>query len=297
MAEKKPLIVIKKITVVAGGAHGGAWKVAFADFMTAMMAFFLVMWLLAQSSEATKKNVADYFSTPSVIEYNFSNFGVELTLEKFFLDFINEPLKTLMTFVTPSDHSPNLMSMGMKKVVMSYLADQLGDIAEDVEISSDTVTFEIPETFLFERGTAVPAAQFVMVMEKLKGVVAGLEDTDMTVTSMVYTDSVRDADPKLAKNVSQQRVDLLARKIETSFESESVDLYTNANTRTPGRGGTKGAGHVGWIRFEMKQKKVLSDGRKPRPLADDLFGSKDADKSVYENFVKQVSEKRSRTKR
>ena len=46
MAEKKgSTIVIKKITIVAGGGHGGAWKVAFADFMTAMMCFFLVMWL------------------------------------------------------------------------------------------------------------------------------------------------------------------------------------------------------------------------------------------------------------
>ena len=65
MAEKKAMIVIKKITVVAGGAHGGAWKVAFADFMTAMMAFFLVMWLLATQSEQTKKAVSDYFSTPT----------------------------------------------------------------------------------------------------------------------------------------------------------------------------------------------------------------------------------------
>ncbi|NUN04377.1 MAG: chemotaxis protein MotB, partial [Bdellovibrio sp.] len=51
MAEKKPTIVIKKITVVAGGGHGGSWKVALADFMTALMAFFLVMWLLGQSEE------------------------------------------------------------------------------------------------------------------------------------------------------------------------------------------------------------------------------------------------------
>ena len=73
-AEKKgATIVIKKYYVSAGG-HGGSWKVALADFMTAMMAFFLVMWLLNQT-EQTKKAVSDYFSTPSVIEYNFQNFG------------------------------------------------------------------------------------------------------------------------------------------------------------------------------------------------------------------------------
>nr|HPI41832.1 flagellar motor protein MotB [Pseudobdellovibrionaceae bacterium] len=65
-ADKKATIVIKKIVIAGGGGHGGSWKVALADFMTAMMAFFLVMWLLGQSEE-TKKAVSDYFSTPSII--------------------------------------------------------------------------------------------------------------------------------------------------------------------------------------------------------------------------------------
>ncbi|MEQ1723084.1 MAG: flagellar motor protein MotB, partial [Pseudobdellovibrio sp.] len=66
MAQKKQTIVIKKIIVQGGGHHGGSWKVALADFMTAMMAFFLVMWLLGQTDD-TKKAVSDYFSTPSMI--------------------------------------------------------------------------------------------------------------------------------------------------------------------------------------------------------------------------------------
>ena len=107
MAEKKgATTVIKKITIVAGGGHGGAWKVAFADFMTAMMCFFLVMWLLASSSADSKKQVSDYFSTPSVIEYEFSNYGVELTLEKLFMDITNDPLKTLQDFMKPMDAHP-----------------------------------------------------------------------------------------------------------------------------------------------------------------------------------------------
>ena len=90
MAQKKQLVVIKKIYVLPAAYHGGSWKVALADFMTALMAFFLVMWLIGQSEES-KKTISDYFSTPSVIEYNFQNFGAELTLEKLFLDFVNEP--------------------------------------------------------------------------------------------------------------------------------------------------------------------------------------------------------------
>jgi chemotaxis protein MotB len=57
-----PTIVIKKVTKkVEGGHHGGAWKVAYADFVTAMMAFFLLMWLLNATTEKQRKGLADYF--------------------------------------------------------------------------------------------------------------------------------------------------------------------------------------------------------------------------------------------
>jgi chemotaxis protein MotB len=61
-----PTIIIKKKKIVAGhGHHGGAWKVAYADFVTAMMAFFLLMWLLNATTEDQRKGLADYFN-PSV---------------------------------------------------------------------------------------------------------------------------------------------------------------------------------------------------------------------------------------
>lgn len=54
-------IIVKKIKKVAGGHHGGAWKVAYADFVTAMMAFFLLMWLLNATTEEQRSGLADYF--------------------------------------------------------------------------------------------------------------------------------------------------------------------------------------------------------------------------------------------
>ncbi|MDO6823187.1 flagellar motor protein MotB [Marinobacter sp. 1_MG-2023] len=61
--EQQP-IIIKRKKVVAGGHHGGSWKVAFADFATAMMAFFLVLWLTATASPEQKKAVEGYFRDP-----------------------------------------------------------------------------------------------------------------------------------------------------------------------------------------------------------------------------------------
>ncbi|MCA3255651.1 MAG: OmpA family protein [Alphaproteobacteria bacterium] len=66
-------VIIKKVTVVAahGGHHGGAWKVAYADFVTAMMAFFLLLWIIGATNEDQRKGIADYF-TPTIIQQQAS---------------------------------------------------------------------------------------------------------------------------------------------------------------------------------------------------------------------------------
>ncbi|MDP3823998.1 MAG: flagellar motor protein MotB [Burkholderiales bacterium] len=63
-SKKLQPIIIKKIKKGGHGAHGGAWKIAYADFVTAMMAFFLLMWLLGSTAEGDKKGIADYFNSP-----------------------------------------------------------------------------------------------------------------------------------------------------------------------------------------------------------------------------------------
>ena len=63
----RPIIVKKVIEEGHGGHHGGAWKVAYADFVTAMMAFFLLMWLLGATTEKQRKALADYFA-PTIVQ-------------------------------------------------------------------------------------------------------------------------------------------------------------------------------------------------------------------------------------
>src|ERR1700758_938013 len=63
-SKKLQPIIIKRIKKSGHAAHGGAWKIAYADFVTAMMAFFLLMWLLGSTTDGDKKGIADYFQSP-----------------------------------------------------------------------------------------------------------------------------------------------------------------------------------------------------------------------------------------
>ena len=72
--EPRPIIVKKIIVAGHGGHHGGAWKVAYADFVTAMMAFFLLLWILGATDEDKRRGLADYF-TPTLVELKQNSAG------------------------------------------------------------------------------------------------------------------------------------------------------------------------------------------------------------------------------
>jgi chemotaxis protein MotB len=74
MAALPAPIIVKKITIAEAGHHGGAWKVAYADFVTAMMAFFLLLWLLGATAEDQRKGIADYF-TPTLVKLREKSAG------------------------------------------------------------------------------------------------------------------------------------------------------------------------------------------------------------------------------
>jgi chemotaxis protein MotB len=74
-SNQPPKIIYKKIYIEGhGGHHGGAWKVAYADFVTAMMAFFLLMWLLGATNEKQRKALADYFA-PTLVQMKQNSAG------------------------------------------------------------------------------------------------------------------------------------------------------------------------------------------------------------------------------
>jgi chemotaxis protein MotB len=69
-ASDRPIVIKKVVKGGGGGHHGGAWKVAYADFVTAMMAFFLLMWLINTTTPEQKRGIADYFAPASVSPSN-----------------------------------------------------------------------------------------------------------------------------------------------------------------------------------------------------------------------------------
>ena len=72
--EPRPIIIKKIIAEGHGGHHGGAWKVAYADFVTAMMAFFLLLWILGATTEKQRKGIADYFA-PTLVQLKLKSAG------------------------------------------------------------------------------------------------------------------------------------------------------------------------------------------------------------------------------
>ena len=72
----RPIMVKKVKKIMAAGHHGGAWKVAYADFVTAMMAFFLLMWLINTTSPQQKRGIADYFAPASVSQSTSGSGGI-----------------------------------------------------------------------------------------------------------------------------------------------------------------------------------------------------------------------------
>lgn len=257
-AKEKSITVIKKITISGGGHHGGAWKVAFADFMTAMMAFFLCMWLLSISPEA-RQSISDYFSTPSVIEFQFRNFGVELTLEKLFADLLNEPLDTVAKLLEPMDKTPNVFEFQDDKIALSYIADNIGKYAEKLEVNHNEISFVIPDNKLFLPGTSETSTEFINIMNRVKKVVSGLESSKIRITSELFLEGVANSDPTLASNVATARLDLIMSKVKSSLEHETTEAEGEIDVKSRAKNDPPSA-VTGFMRFNIQRTK---DAAKP----------------------------------
>ncbi|MBU1983567.1 OmpA family protein [bacterium] len=154
--DEAPVIRIIKKRGHGGGHHGGAWKVAYADFVTAMMALFIVLWILGQD-EATQKAVANYFRDPQGKSLILSGQGPldksssmsirrESGVDPSLLDLKGDPLRAL------EEEAENLRLMIQQEPELQKLQGQI-----NIEVTPEGVRVEINESqnhALFETGSA-----------------------------------------------------------------------------------------------------------------------------------------------
>jgi chemotaxis protein MotB len=206
---------------------------------------------------------------------------------------VNEPLKAFQAFVEPADLSPDLLSLGTKKVVMFHIANELGEIAKNVSINNNEISFDIPENYLFEKYSGEPGAQFVSVMEKIKILTMGLEEAKITIDSAVMAQGYPTEKRGEAENIAGARLDLVKTQVASAFEHQTNDLKGDAFvSQKPVEIGAS----TGFIRIQIKPKESLPEGFKHREIRGELGKSK-GDLSVYDNFVDRMSESKKKNQK
>lgn len=128
MDNQSPVLIKRKKVVAGGGHHGGAWKVAYADFVTAMMAFFMLMWLLNATTEKQRTGIADYFNPTISINKSKESGNGPL--------YGDTVLGTNITSASSSSENVNPSQLGEFELFMSSLESQRSLKELELEINS-----------------------------------------------------------------------------------------------------------------------------------------------------------------
>ena len=182
--------MFKKIKKVQGGGHhGGAWKVAYADFVTAMMAFFLLLWLLNATTKEQKQGIANYFAPTTISE---SNSGAGGVLDGIAVSEINSseqvaiPTPATQTTVKSETDAEAMANAAFQAKQEKILKDtisaiqqeiqktpELKELAENIilEITKDGLLIQLVDTQkrpMFESGTAKALPHTIIILKRLR---------------------------------------------------------------------------------------------------------------------------------
>ena len=230
-------IIVKKITIVAAGHHGGAWKVAYADFVTAMMAFFLLLWLLGATNEKQRKGIADYF-TPTLVKLREQSAGANGMLGG--------------SSITEVDNYPNRAGQTGNKA-LTVPRDTVGGPKEGgqrVKQMQERLTAKLATNPKLQR-----RAKQVRMIDTAEGIRIDLvDDADFSMFQLGTTVLTSDAAVLL---------DAIAKLLGTELGGLSVRGHTDA---LPWNGGANGAGlgPNNWSlsagRAEATRQAMMADG-------------------------------------
>ena len=177
-------VIIKRKKIIAGGHHGGAWKVAYADFVTAMMAFFMLMWLLNATTEQQRKGLADYFQPTIAISRVSGGADSAFGGDSIFSEDVKPTVGTGATGLRPteSDRAKGAVSAEADaKTELQKVEEALlglgGQSAIEATALKHVVTrvtdeglvvelFDLPDAVLFEEGSDRPT-QLLVVLSRM----------------------------------------------------------------------------------------------------------------------------------
>jgi chemotaxis protein MotB len=189
MSDPKAKIIIKKIKKVAGGgAHGGSWKVAYADFVTAMMAFFLLLWLLSMVAPEKRIRLSTYFKHFSIFEKSGSSF-MEQSSEMFHESGESgQKVPQEMLGKTPG----RVQAEKFKESIKQAIEVKLGDIKDQitVDIFEGGVRIQLVDKAgkpMFDLGSSEPTPLAIRIMQVIGEQIKGLPNS---VSVEGHTDSL-----------------------------------------------------------------------------------------------------------
>jgi chemotaxis protein MotB len=228
MADEKAPIIIKKINKGHAGAHGGAWKVAFADFMTAMMAFFLVMWLMG-ADEETKKAIADYFTTATIFKGGSDSVGKNGSAPNTSYSVLNgqEGGFDEKSVAEPARPQPVFLQ---EHKVLSKLVDELFDgNAFSADYNSEYLKFAIPGNLVFQFGSIEISYEGKTYLKKLADVFKNYEGM---VSIIGYTEKGEGENDQANWDLSFKRSMAVRKSLINDFHVRADQLIPVAQSST-----------------------------------------------------------------
>ncbi|GAB4270226.1 MAG: flagellar motor protein MotB [Pararhodobacter sp.] len=239
--EAAPVIIKRKKVVAGGGHHGGAWKVAYADFVTAMMAFFLMMWLLGATTESQRRGLADYFN-PSIPVHRISSGGEGMfggtdietqaemgpaTPDQIVAEQGDESAREVASF---EDIEQRLMGLGGESAVLDdalrHVITRLTDEGLVIEL------FDLPDTPLFDGDSDTPQPVLVVLVDVIAQVFS-MTTNRLAIEGHTRSYTVVQAtDPRWS--LSMARADRVRQMLDaTGFDSARVARVTGHADRRP----------------------------------------------------------------
>ena len=245
-----PVIIKRKKVIAGGGHHGGAWKVAYADFVTAMMAFFMLMWLLNATTEKQRKGLADYFA-PSVPISRVSGGGdgafggTNMFTES---ELLEDGTGASQKFPDSMYKSPGAtLGDTVDKTAFDQIEDALSARGGESMVSNDALKhivtrvtdegliiemFALEDAPLFETGTANPTPLFRDLTGMISRVV-GLVANDMAAAGYIRAHPVVLADNPVWE-LSTARADRTRMLLEAAgTDPERIHRVTGHADRKP----------------------------------------------------------------